>query len=359
MSIPNLDIEVPQEEQVYYYRLAGQIAYEVHEALKELITPGARLIEICDRAHALILEKGGQPGYPTQLNINNIATHYAPPNEDETVIPEGSVVKLDLGVHVNGFIASKAETYCFNDEYKPLVEASQQAWRNAMELVRVGTETAMIGVAVEDTVREFNYLPIRELTGHLLDRYQLHGNKVLPNVRLPFSKADSVLEANEVYAFETFASTGSGSVHEDHSKTYIYMMRPQRIPLRSKESRKIRNYIFKEYFTLPFASRWVEAHPDFHPARARLTIRELRKANGLIEFPVLADIKEAYVSQYQNTFMLSEEQGYIVTTLPPFDFEKPESIKQREEELEKALKEMQEESEQKTEDEKEEAEQEE
>jgi methionyl aminopeptidase len=337
MSMPNLDIEIDREEKIYYYRLAGKIAYEVHEEIKPMVKPGARVLDICEKAQTLILEKGGKPGFPCNVSINNIAAHYTSPADDETVIPEGSVVKVDLGVHINGFISDKAETYCFNEEYKSLVEASQQAWKNAMELVRVGTETNMLGVAVEDTIREYNYLPIRELSGHLLERFQLHGSKSLPNVRLPFGKADSVMEVDEVYAFETFATTGSGSVHEDQSKTYIYMLRPARVALRSKASREIRNFIFKEYFTLPFAERWVIKQEQFHPARVRLTLRELKKANGIYTYPVLTDIKDSYTSQYENTFIVTN-QGYTLTTLPPFDFEKPESVKEKEEEIEKATK---------------------
>jgi len=337
MSLPNLDIEVPREEKIYYYQQAGKIAYEVLEEIKPLIKPGTKIIDICDKAQSLIIEKGGKPSFPCTVSINNIAAYYTSPDNDESVIPDVSIVKVDLGVHVNGFISNKAESFCFNDEHKSLIEASQQAWKNAMELVRVGTETNMLGVAVEDTVREFNYLPIRELSGNLLDRYQLHGNKILPNVRLPFGKADSVMEVDEFYAFETFATTGSGSVHTDQSKTYMYMLRPNRVALRSQGSREIRNHIFKEYFTLPFAERWITQQPNFHPARVRLTLRELKKSNGLIEFSVLSDIKDSFISQYQNTFFVTES-GYKLTTLPPFDFEKPESIKEKEEQMEEAIK---------------------
>ena len=280
-SIPNLDIEIPREEKIYYYNLSGKIAYETFEEIKSLVKPGAKVIEICDKAHALILEKGGKPSFPCTVSINNIAAYYSSPDDDETVIPEGSVVKVDLGVHVNGFISNKAETFCFNEEYKSLVEASQQGWKNAMELVRVGTETNMLGVAVEDTIREYNYLPIRELSGNLVDRYQLFGSKTLPNVRLPFGKADSVMEVDEAYSFETFATNGSGSVHTDQSKTYIYMLKPERTRLRSPHSRDVQGYIFREYFTLPFAEHWITSNPNFHPARVRLTLRELRKNNGV------------------------------------------------------------------------------
>ena len=338
-QIPDLNLEVPLEEKIYYYNQAGKIAYEVFEEITPMVKPGTKIIDICDKATALILEKGGKPSFPTTVSINNIAAYYSSPDDDETVIPEGSVVKVGLGTHVNGFIATKADSFSFNDEYASLVEASHQAWKNAMELVRIGTETNMIGVAVEDTIREFNYLPIRELSGNSLDRYQLFGNKMLPNVRLPFGKADSVMEVDEAYSFDTYATTGSGSVHTDQSKTFIYMLKPNRVMLRSQGSREVQSHIFKEYFTMPFSEHWITSNPKFHPARVRLTLRELRKSNGVVEFSVLSDIKESLVSQYQNTFLVTES-GYSITTLPPFDFEKPESIKEKEEQLEEVIKEV-------------------
>ncbi|MHA2362634.1 MAG: type II methionyl aminopeptidase [Candidatus Hodarchaeales archaeon] len=333
MSLPQLDKEIPREERIYYYRQAGKTTYEIFEEVKALVKPGVKIIDICSKTRELIFDKGAKPSFPCVVAINNIATHFTSPFEDETVIPQNSVVKLDIGCHINGFIANKAETICFNDEYKSLVEAVEKAWENAMEIVRVGTETSMIGVAVEDTIREYGYLPIKDLTGNQLDRYQLHGDKVLPNVRMPYSKADSVMEVDEAYAFDTFATTGSGSVHQDQTKIYINMLRPTRVPLRSKASREIRNHIFKEYFTLPFAERWLMEVPEFHPARVRLTLRELKRSNGVIEFPVLSDTKESFISQYKNTFYVTDE-GYVVLTQPPFDFQKPESIKAAEETIE-------------------------
>ena len=116
-QIPDLNLEVPREEKLYYYQLAGKIAYEVFEEITPMVKPGAKLLDICDKATALILEKGGKPAFPTTVSINNIAAYYSSPDDDETVIPDDSVVKVDLGVHVNGFIANKADTFCFNEKY--------------------------------------------------------------------------------------------------------------------------------------------------------------------------------------------------------------------------------------------------
>ena len=269
-QIPGLSYdERSEEEQVYYLKLAGKICYEVFQEIAPTIKPGAKVLDIISATEKLIFEKGARPSFPVNISINNVAAHYTSPANDETIIPEGSIVKFDMGTHIDGFISDKAESFCFNDELKLLKDASYEAWKAGMELVRAGLETSMIGVAVEEKIREFNYLPIRELAGHRLERYKLHGTKSLPNIKLPFAKANSTLEAKESYALETFATTGSGSVHDVKSKTYIYMLLPQKVPVRAREAKVIRNYAFREFSTMPFAERWLMVTPDFNPGRVR------------------------------------------------------------------------------------------
>lgn len=339
-EIPNMSYdERTDEEKIYYLKLAGKILYEVHEEIRPMVKPGTRIIDICTAAEKLIYEKNARMSFPVNVSINNIAAHYTSPKDDENVIPEGSIVKLDMGTHIDGFIADKAETYCFNEEYKDLREAVLEAWNAGMELIRPGNETSMVGVAVEDTIKKYNYLPIRELSGHQVERYRLHGAKSLPNVRMPFGKANSILEKDESYAFEVFATTGSGSIKSVKPKTYIYMLAPHKTPLRSRASKSIRNFMFREYSTLPFAERWLMDNPEFNPGRVRLTLNELVRNGGLYEYSVLAEQeKDAMIAQYENTFIVTEE-GYYVTTMPPFDILKPESVKEREEKAEEQVEE--------------------
>jgi methionyl aminopeptidase len=337
-TIPGMSYdERSEEERQYYLRKAGQILYEVFEEVRPMVKPGSKVIDICNTAEKLIFEKGARPSFPCNVSINYIAAHYTSSYNDETVIPEASIVKLDMGTHLDGFIADKADTFCFAKELEPLKEASRAGWNAGMELMKPELETSMIGVATEDAVKEHNYRTIRELAGHLLERYRLHGGKSLPNVRIPFAKANSVVEEKEAYAFEVFATTGGGSVHDVKPKTYIYMLMPRKVPVRSRESKAIRNFTFNEYSTMPFASRWLQQNPKFNPGRVRLTLNEMIRNGGLYEYSVLAEEKDAFVSQYEESFIITEDK-YEITTLPPFDFKMPESLKEKDEKKEEEEK---------------------
>lgn len=321
---------ITEEEKIYYYRKAGKIGYDVLNTVVDSIKPGVPVIQICETAEKLILDKGADGfGFPTNVSINHIAAHYSSPYEDESIIPDDGVVKFDIGIHVNGYIADTAVTVVLSSEFNSLKKAAEEGFKAGMDIIQAGTLPSMVGKQIEETITGFGYRPIRELTGHKLGRYELHGDKRLPNISIPYDPVEGALENGEAYALETFASSGSGSVHEVAGTKYIYMLLPRRIPLRNPVSRKIYSTIYKKYKSLPFAERWLSSYDGFNRARVRFALRELMNGGGVLPYPPLADDKGSYVAQYENTFILTEENGVIITTQPPFDFEIPESLKEQ------------------------------
>ncbi|MFX0050043.1 MAG: type II methionyl aminopeptidase [Candidatus Hermodarchaeota archaeon] len=321
---------ISEEEKIYYYRKAGQIGYEVLHAVDDLIKPGVPLIKICEAAENMIIEKGADGfGFPTNVSINNIAAHYSSPYGDEKIIPDEGVVKFDIGIHVNGYIADTALTVVLSPELKDLKKAAEEGFQVGMEIIQEGTLPSMLGKQIEETITGYGYRPIKELTGHKLGRYELHGDKTLPNISIPYDPAESALETGEAYALETFATSGTGSIHEVSGTKYIYMLLPRRIPMRNPISRKIYSLAYKKYKSLPFAERWLTSYDSFNPARVRFALRELLNGGGIVAYPPLADEKGSYVAQHENTFIITENDGIIVTTQPPFQFEMPDSLKEK------------------------------
>ncbi len=320
---------ITDEEKIYYYRKAGQIGHDVLNSVREMIKPGVPIIQICETAEKMILDKGADGfGFPTNVSINNIAAHYSSPFGDESVIPEAGSIKLDIGVHVNGYIADTAVTIIFSPELKELKIASEEGFKAGMEIIQAGTLPSVVGKRIEETITGYGYRPIRELSGHKLGRYELHGDKRLPNISSPYDPVESALEVGEAYALETFASTGTGSIHEVAGTKYIYMLLPRRIPLRNPVSRKIYSTTYKKYKSLPFAERWLSSYDGFNRARVRFALRELLSGGGVLAYPPLADEKGSYVAQYEHTFIITENDGTIITTQPPFDFEMPDSLQE-------------------------------
>ncbi|MFX1295294.1 MAG: type II methionyl aminopeptidase [Promethearchaeota archaeon] len=302
------EVEEEDDQKKYeYYKKAGALHYKARKIAEPLIKVGAKVVKICDTIENFILENEGQLAFPVNISINNIAAHYtASGPTDQTAIQKGDIVKVDIGVHIEGYIADGAFTVSFNDSVEKLVEASEAALQAVINSIKPGRETHKLGAVAEAAIKSLGYRPVRDLSGHILEQWELHGKKTIPAVTLP---AGEKIEEGEVYALEFFATTGSGSVH-DLPPTYIYNLVPVKRPVRSKAARQIIREINKKYKTLPFARRWLMRDLK---AGVLLGIRELTRIGLLHEYHPLAEHKGIYISQAEDTVIV-EHDGCTVTT---------------------------------------------
>jgi len=96
-------------------RRAGRIAAEARQAGARRIVAGARVRDVCVAVEDDIHRLGGSLAFPVQSSRNHVAAHYCPSPEDETVYAEGDVAKLDIGVHVDGWVVDTALTVNVGD----------------------------------------------------------------------------------------------------------------------------------------------------------------------------------------------------------------------------------------------------
>ncbi|MFX1519905.1 MAG: type II methionyl aminopeptidase [Promethearchaeota archaeon] len=300
---------ISEEDKLEKYRKAGQIVAKAKEYIRPFVKVGEKLLSICEKAEQCIIKEGAQLAFPCNVSINHLAAHYSSPPGDKTVIEEGDVVKVDIGAHVDGFIADSAFTVNFDPEFDKLVEAAVDSCHAAIEAMLPGTNTKDIGKIVESTIKSKSskFRPIKELSGHILDEYALHGPKTIPNVRIPYG---TKIEAEEVYAVETFASTGSGSVH-DLPYGYIYHIMPVRTPVRLKGSRKIISAALKEHKTLPFSERWIAKQLKTY----KVALNELVTKGVLHRYKVLSDKKGCKVAQAEETMIVTKDGPEITTSI--------------------------------------------
>ncbi|MEM4734949.1 MAG: type II methionyl aminopeptidase [Candidatus Thorarchaeota archaeon] len=289
------------------WRRAGIVARGALEVARPMIKPGAKVIDIVEAVEKYIRENSSGTSFPCNIALNNIAAHYTSPLGDETLISEGDLVTVDVGAHVDGCISDSAFTVALNPEHQSLVRASEEATRVAIELLRPGAKLNSIGALIEDTIKSAGFEPIRQLSGHQLREYELHAEKQIPCVS---GKSEVVVEAGEVYAVETFASTGSGNV-TDLPNPLIYQMLPIRVPARFAGTRRFLSIVRTEYREFPFAERWVAQ--KMPTAQLKMAIRELRQGGALIAHHVLAEEKGEFVSQSEHTVIITDD-GHEQTT---------------------------------------------
>jgi methionyl aminopeptidase len=288
-------------------REAGRVAAKVRDTVIKEVKPGVKVIDICDRAYDLIHSLGARPAFPTNVDIDHVAAHYCSPLGDTTIIPERSLVKLDVGVHVDGYIADTAITACFDPSLTYLVEAAQAGLDAAINAIRPGIRASDVGAAIEQAIRGRGARPIRNLTGHKLARYVVHAGESIPNVP---GHDHHVLAEGDVYAIEPFAVplTAEGLVMDGPPSNIYRFLKKRSL---DGEAKKMLKYVQDEHRTLPFASRWVMRR--YQGPGADETFRQLLHAKCIMSYPQLLERSRAKVAQAEHTVILTAD-GCEVTT---------------------------------------------
>ena len=299
------------DEELEKYLKAGRIACTILNEAASYIRPGMKLIDVAEYIENRIESLGGKPAFPVNISINNIAAHYTPTPNDTSVIPEGSVVKIDVGVHVDGYIADTAITLTFNEEFKLLSEAAKAALEKAIEAVAPGVRFSRVGRIVEDVIKSYGFKPIYNLSGHSIDRYTIHSGDVIPNYEDRLNLGS--FRRGKVYAIEPFATNGRGHV-KDETITTIYALKPnpKKIAKLDQTTREIFEYIYEDRKTLPFALRWYTRRFSLDQLESSMKI--LVNTGLAIAYPVLVEVSNGIVAQFEHTIVISDKGEKVITT---------------------------------------------
>jgi methionyl aminopeptidase len=269
---------------------------------------GKPLLEICEDVEGKIRELGAQPAFPCNVGINEIAAHYTSPWNDASSIPPDSLVKIDFGVELDGFITDTAITLSLSPIYDSMIVAAEAALQEALAAVAPGRKLSDIGSVVERCVQRYGFKPIRNLTGHKIDRYTIHAGKSVPNVS---GTENGRFEIGEIYALEPFVTLrdAEGAVR-DGDAAYIYRYVRGK-GAKSKEAAKLLEYVHGTYRTLPFASRWI--FKNWHEGDTQATFRELISERCIAGYPVLVEASGKPVAQAEHTLIVTKDGCEILT----------------------------------------------
>jgi methionyl aminopeptidase len=276
--------------------------------MRQFVREDMSILEVCEKAESLIREKGGKPAFPCNVSINEVAAHYTSPPNDKRKIPEKAVVKVDMGVHVDGYVTDTACTVCFNPEHKSMQIAAEHALTAAIESIHGDMATSKIGVIIERTIKNRGFKPISNLTGHSVGRYLIHAGTSIPNVmQLSFSK----VKAGEIYAIEPFVTLPDavGRVENSPEATIFRLVKAKAV--KNPYAKQLLKYIEKNFRTLPFAERWLKgAVPDDKHLEA---FKELLKCKAVMGYPVFIEVSRKPVTQAEHTVLITENGCEVLT----------------------------------------------
>lgn len=285
------------------YRKAGRIAGEARELALRKTRPGVKLLDIAEEVEAIIARRGGHPAFPLNISVNDIAAHYTPMYNDEKVVGEDDLVKMDVGVHVDGYIGDTAGTWSAKPHI--LVKAVEKVLADAIKILKPGTKAGEIGTVIQDSAESQGVGLIVNLTGHTLDRYVFHGQPSILNTR---NDSEHAFKEGDVIALEPFTCPTNGHVRES-GVTEIYRFL-QRRPVRLPEARRILDLAENDYHSLPFAKRWL--FKEISPVKVSLAMRQLESVMALELYSVLREVSGKPIAQAEHTIVIQDKP--IVTT---------------------------------------------
>ncbi|KAL4878572.1 methionine aminopeptidase [Aspergillus karnatakaensis] len=305
------------------YRQGAEVHRQVRQYAQKNIKPGQTLTEIAegieDSVRALTghqgLEEGdnikGGMGFPCGLSINHCAAHYTPNAGNKLVLQQGDVMKVDFGAHLNGRIVDSAFTMTFDPVYDPLLQAVKDATNTGIREAGIDVRMSDIGAAIQETMESYEIelngttypvKAIRNLNGHNIDQHVIHGGKSVPIVK---GGDQTKMEEGEVFAIETFGSTGKGYVREDmETSHYALVPNAAQVPLRLSSAKNLLNVINKNFGTLPWCRRYLDR---LGQDKYLLGLNNLVQSGIVQDYPPLCDVKGSYTAQYEHNPFLSPQ----------------------------------------------------
>lgn len=319
-------------------RRAAEVHRQVRDYARKTIKPGMSMTSIADLiengTRALVEEDGlsSGVGFPTGLSLDHCAAHYTPNPKDNIVLAQENVMKVDFGVHVNGRIVDSAFTMSFDPKYDPLLEAVKAATETGIKAAGIDAILAEVGEAIQETMesheielngKTYPIKSIRNLNGHNINPYSIHGGKSVPIVKPNERDTDywQRMEEGETFAIETFGSTGEGYVQGVGNCSH-YALNPfdYKMDSRSKAlyreisrfpaAKRLFHAIERKFGTLPFCRRYLDRIGE---ESHLLGLSRLVKAGIVQDYPPLNDIDGCYTAQFEHTIILKPTSKEIVS----------------------------------------------
>lgn len=288
------------------FKKAGKIAAKIKEESKKLVMPGASVLDIAETIEDMIIKEGARPAFPANISLNEVAAHYTPKYKDELTL-DNEVVKIDFGVELDGAIVDNAYTVDLSGEHEDLVTASKEALEEALSFMKPGVRVGEIGAKIEEKIKEYGFLPISNLTGHMIKEGRLHAGIEIPNIA---TDDPYLLKEGDIFAVEPFATTGKGVVNDTEDVEIFSLDSPA--PVRLRQSRRIISYVIENYALLPFAERWLikEFNSKLLVTSA---LKEMLDRGVLMGYPMLKDKEGSFVAQFEETILVTKDGVEVLT----------------------------------------------
>ncbi len=283
---------------------AGEIARQAREYGISHVVAGGSSLELAEAIEKLIVSRGAKCAFPVNIGVNEIAAHYTPSKDNDLKFRTGDVVKIDVGAHMDGYPGDTSATVEVGTRnHGALIQATSDALRMCVEMSSPGTTVSSMGATVARTIRAAGFKPVQNLTGHSMERWNLHAGLSIPNIE---TRDRSALLDGMVVAIEPFSTTGSGKVVGKGRGSIFRIVRERRA---TPEVAALFEKIKREFGGFPFAGRWCERlAPD-----ADALLQKMVRHGMIMTYPVLIESPGSFVAQSEHTILVTSKGSRVLT----------------------------------------------
>jgi methionyl aminopeptidase len=286
------------------YVKAGRIAGEARDFGIAHVRSGGSALELADAIEALIRQRGAECAFPVNIGVNEVAAHYTPSRETDIRFRDGNVVKIDVGAHVDGYPGDTAATIEVGTRnHIALISSAKEALAVCVEMVAPGTSLNSMGEAVSRTIRSAGFKPVSNLTGHSMERYNLHAGLSIPNVG---TRDKAVLEEGMILAIEPFSTVGAGKVAGKGRGSIFRIVRDRRAP---PDVLEMFHKIQSKFGPFPFAGRWCD---QLSPNSSAL-VHKLFRLGMIMSYPILTEVAAGVVAQAEHSVIVTSSGCRVLT----------------------------------------------
>ncbi len=278
------------------YEFLEKVNNELWKFIDELIRNEKNLFIITKRIEEKIKELNVDLAFPINICVNEIAAHYT--IESEEFLKDGDLVKIDIGIHKDGYIFDSAKTYSIgkNEENEILIKAAKEALEEWIKIAKSGTKVYEFGIISEEIAKKYEIKPVRNLGGHGIGRYKIH---IEPTILNSYNNNKFELQSGMVIALETFFTLGNGYVKDSYPSLIFEIQNPEKINLiRDYECRVALKKLYEQRKTLPFSKSFL----NLNKLKADYLIKEALEKKIIKEYPVLKETNK--VSQFETTVVI-------------------------------------------------------
>jgi len=305
------------------YKTGAIIVNKALKAIVPLCVEGASIRKICEDGEKFIMEEVNKRyrkdkemkkgiAFPVALSVNNCINHFSPiPSDDDQELLNGDLVKIDFGVHFDGFISVIAHSIVVganNKENKvtgrkaDVMLAAHYTSEAALGFFKPEVENYQITEAIGKICDLYDCTPVEGMLSFQLQQNQIDGEKMIHQnpaggVRKDVDRCK--FEEYEVYGMDVVISTGKGLGREIDSKVSIYKKTDETYNLKLKCSKEFFHKVNKDFGTMPFNLR----HFD-DIKKARMGVMECVSHKLVAPYPVLWERQGEHVAQFKYTVLI-------------------------------------------------------